>query len=374
VLAFKPPEWKNARLTLTYLGVILGVMFLGISYLAHIYQVVPRENETLLSILGKDIFGVGIFYYYLQIATLLILLLAANTSYADFPRLCYFLARDGFLPRQLSLLGDRLVYSNGITLLSLCAALLIIIFRGDTTAVIPLYAVGVFTSFTLSQSGMVIHWLKERGKGWVPSALMNGIGAVATLLVLMVIVATKFLLGAWVVVVTIPIVVCLFLGIRRHYRYVAARLSIQGIEPKSYPPRPKVKVAKHPAVVLVGQLHRGTLDALDYARLIADEVVAVHVDIGLTDRAKLQASWQDLQSDIPLEILESPYRSVGEALTHFLTLFEEQRPGVFLTLIIPAFVTRNWWEGLLHNQTAFFLKAALRAKRSLVMTTVRYFL
>lgn len=374
VLAFKPPEWKNARLTLTYLGVILGVMFLGISYLAHIYQVIPRENETLLSILGKEIFGVGIFYYYLQAATLLILLLAANTSYADFPRLCYFLARDGFLPRQLSLLGDRLVYSNGITLLSLCAAFLVLIFRGDTTAVIPLYAVGVFTSFTLSQSGMVIHWLKERGKGWVPSALMNGIGAVATLLVLMVIVATKFLLGAWVVVVTIPIVVSLFLGIQRHYRYVAARLSIQGIEPKFYPPRPKVKVAKHPAVVLVGQLHRGTLDALDYARLIADEVVAVHVDIGLTDRAKLQASWQDLQSDIPLEILEAPYRSVLEALTHFLTLFEEQRPGVFLTLIIPAFVTRNWWEGLLHNQTAFFLKAALRAKRSLVMTTVRYFL
>ncbi|TAE47585.1 MAG: APC family permease, partial [Oscillatoriales cyanobacterium] len=374
VLAFKPPEWKNARLTLTYLGVILGFMFLGISYLAHIYQVIPKENETLLSVLGKDIFGVGIFYYYLQAATLLILLLAANTSYADFPRLCYFLARDGFLPRQLSLLGDRLVYSNGINLLSLCAALLIIIFRGDTTAVIPLYAVGVFTSFTLSQFGMVIHWFKERGKGWQASAAMNGIGAVATTGVLAVIIATKFLLGAWVVVVTIPIVVSLFLAIHRHYRYVAARLSIQGIEPISYPPRPKVKLVKHPAVVLVGQLHRGTFDALDYARLIADEVVAVHVDIGLTDRAKLQAAWQDLQSDIPLEILESPYRSVGEALTHFLTLFEEQRPGVFLTLIIPAFVTKNWWEGLLHNQTAFFLKAALLAKKSRVVTTVRYYL
>ncbi len=374
VLAFKPPEWKNARLTLTYLGVILGFMFLGISYLAHIYQVIPREDETLLSVLGKDIFGVGIFYYYLQAATLLILLLAANTSYADFPRLCYFLSRDGFLPRQLSLLGDRLVYSNGINLLSLCAALLIIIFRGDTTAVIPLYAVGVFTSFTLSQSGMVIHWFKERGKGWQASAVMNGIGAVATTLVLSVIVATKFLLGAWVVVVTIPIVVSLFLAIRRHYRYVAARLSIQGIAPRSYLPIPKVKAVTHPAVVLVGQLHRGTLDALDYARLISDEVVAVHVDIGLTDRAKLQAAWQDLQSDIPLEILESPYRSVGDALTHFLTLFEEQRPGVFLTLIIPAFVTKNWWEGLLHNQTAFFLKAALRAKRSRVVTTVRYYL
>lgn len=374
VLAFKPPEWKNARLTLTYMGAILGVMFLGISYLAHVYNAIPKHGETLISILGKDIFGVGILYYYLQVATLLILLLAANTSYADFPRLCYFLARDSFLPRQLSLLGDRLVYSNGITLLSLCAGFLIIIFQGNTSAVIPLYAVGVFTSFTLSQSGMVIHWLKERGKGWQASTAMNGFGAVATFLVLTVIVATKFFLGAWVVVVAIPIVVSLFLAVRRHYRYVAARLSIQGIERKSYPPRPKVKVVKHPAVVLVGQLHRGTLDALDYARLIGDEVVGVHVDIGLTDRARLQAAWQDLEPDIPLEILESPYRSVTSSLTHFLTLFEEQRPGVFLTLIIPAFVTRNWWEGVLHNQTAFFLKAALRAKKSRVVTTVRYFL
>ncbi|MCZ0903640.1 amino acid permease, partial [Microcoleus sp. HI-ES] len=271
--------------------------------MAHIYQVIPTEHETLLSVLGKQIFGVGIFYYYLQAATLLILLLAANTSYADFPRLCYFLARDGFLPRQLSLLGDRLVYSNGINLLSFCAALLIIIFRGNTSAVLPLYAVGVFTSFTLSQSGMVIHWFKERGKGWQVSAVMNGIGAVATMGVLAVILATKFLLGAWVVVVTIPIVVSLFLAIHRHYRYVAARLSIQGIEPRSYLRRPRVKTVTHPAVVLIGQLHRGTFEALDYARLIADEVVAVHVDIGLTDRAKLQAAWQDLQSDIPLEIL-----------------------------------------------------------------------
>ena len=175
-------------------------------------------------------------------------------------------------------------------------------------------------------------------------------------------------------VVTIPIVVSLFLAIRRHYRYVTARLSIQGIEPRSYLPRPKVKTVTHPAVVLVGQLHRGTFEALDYARLISDEVVAVHVDIGLTDREKFQLAWKDLQSDIPLEILESPYRSVGEALTHFLALFEEQRPGVYLTLIIPAFVTRNWWEGLLHNQTAFFLKATLRAKKSRVVTTVRYFL
>lgn len=374
VLAFKAPEWKNASKTLLYLAVILGAMFLGISYLTHVYNVIPEEGQTVVSLLGRKIFGDGIPYFFLQISTLLILLLAANTSFADFPRLCYFLSRDGFLPRQLSLLGDRLVYSNGITLLSLSAAFLIIIFQGSVNAVIPLYAVGVFTSFTLSQSGMVIHWLKERSKGWRSSAVMNGMGAIATAVVLAVIVTTKFMLGAWVVVVAIPLVVNLFLGIRRHYRYVASRLSLQGVEPKSYPTKPRVKLVTHPAVVLVGQLHRGTLEALDYARLIADEVVAVHVDIGLTNKEKLQTEWHHFESDIPLEILESPYRSVSTVLTHYLTLFEEQRPGVYLTLIIPAFVTRNWWEGLLHNQTAFFLKAALRAKRSRVVTTVRYFL
>lgn len=374
VLAFKPPEWKNARLTLTYLAVILSIMFLGISYLANVYHIIPQENQTVVSLLARQIFGNGPAYYFLQIATLLILLLAANTSYADFPRLCYFLARDGFLPRQLSLLGDRLVYSNGIILLSLCAGALIFLFRGETSAVIPLYAVGVFTSFTLSQGGMVVHWLKDRSSGWRASALMNGLGAIATAIVLGVIITTKFLLGAWVVVVAIPVVVNLFLAIWRHYRYVAARLSLQGVEAKEYVPRSKVKVVKHPAVVLVGQLHRGTLEALDYARLIADEVVAVHVDLGFTDREKLLTQWQYFEPDIHLEILDSPYRSVTSVLTHFLTLFEEQRPGVFVTIIVPAFVTRNWWEGLLHNQTALFLKVALRSKQNRVVTTVRYYL
>lgn len=374
VLAFKPPEWKNARLTLTYLAGILGAMFLGISYLANTYHIVPEEGQTVVSLLGRQIFGDGFPYYFLQAATLLILLLAANTSFADFPRICYFLARDGFLPRQLSLLGDRLVYSNGVILLSLSAAFLIIVFRGQTNAVIPLYAVGVFTSFTLSQAGMVVHWLKERSRGWKASAVMNTMGALATAFVLGINIVTKFALGAWMVVIAIPFTVALFLAIHRHYRYVASRLSIQGIPARKYPPRRQVKVSTHPALVLVGQLHRGTLEALDYARLVGDEVVAVHVDIGLTNREKLLAEWQSLQSDIPLEILESPYRSVTRPLAQFVTLFEETRPGVFPTIIVPAFVTRNWWEGLLHNQTALFLKAALRTKGSRVVTTVRYFL
>ncbi len=380
VLAFKPPEWQNARQTLVYLGVLLGCMFLGISYLAHIYQVVPdlSGNETVISQLGRQIFaafplGNGV-YYFVQLTTLLVLLLAANTSFADFPRLCYFLARDGFLPRQLAILGDRLVYSNGIILLSLCSIVLIVLFRGNTTAIIPLYAVGVFTSFTLSQAGMVRHWLKVKAPGWLASGMMNGLGALATAVVLGVIVATKFTRGAWIVVVAIPVLVVLFQSIRRHYHHVAERLSLQDLAPRGYIPRPQREGITHPAIVIVGQLHRGTFEALDYARMIADQIIALHVDIGSTDRDKLCSRWAELEGDIPLQILDSPYRSVVEPIVDFVAEFEQQHANGLCTIIIPVFVTRNWWESLLHNQTTLFLIAALRTKRSRVVTTVRYYL
>ncbi|MBS9385254.1 MAG: APC family permease [Dolichospermum sp. BR01] len=374
VLAFKPPESKNARLTLLYLGVILGFMFVGITYLANIYHIVPGEGQTVVSLLGRAILGTGPVYYFLQVVTLLVLMLAANTSYADFPRLCYFLARDGFLPRQLSLLGDRLVYSNGIILLSTCAGILAIIFKGQVNAIIPLYAVGVFTSFTLSQAGMVRHWFEGQTRNWRASAIMNALGAFATLIVLLVIISTKFLLGAWLVVVAIPLVVTLFAVIHQHYQYVAQRLSIQELAPRSYISVPKPEIITHPAVVVVGQLNRGTVEALDYARTIADEIVAVHVDIGSTDRQKLQEKWQNLESDIPLEIIDSPYRSVIEPIVDFVGQFQESHPGVFTTIIIPVFVPRNWWDSILHNQTTLFLKTALRAKKSRIVTTVRYYL
>lgn len=374
VLAFKPPESKNARLTLLYLGVILGFMFVGITYLANIYHIVPGEGQTVVSLLGRAILGTGPVYYFLQVVTLLVLMLAANTSYADFPRLCYFLARDGFLPRQLSLLGDRLVYSNGIILLSTCAGILAIIFKGQVNAIIPLYAVGVFTSFTLSQAGMVRHWFEGQTRNWRASAIMNALGAFATLIVLLVIISTKFLLGAWLVVVAIPLVVTLFAVIHQHYQYVAQRLSIQELAPRSYISVPKPEIITHPAVVVVGQLNRGTVEALDYARTIADEIVAVHVDIGSTDRQKLQEKWQNLESDIPLEIIDSPYRSVIEPIVDFIGQFQESHPGVFTTIIIPVFVPRNWWDSILHNQTTLFLKTALRAKKSRIVTTVRYYL
>ncbi len=379
VPAFKPPEWKNARTTMLFMGLILGSMFLGITHLANIYQVVPDPTgaQTVLSQLGHNIFGNGPLYYYLQFATLLILILAANTSYADFPRLSSLLARDGYMPRQLALLGERLVYSNGIILLSIFGATLIIIFNGSVDRLISLYALGVFTSFTLSQAGMVRHWFKEREQhqaGWQPRALMNGLGAITTAVVLLVILQTKFLAGAWIVVVAVPILVSIFRAIHRHYQHMAEMVSIKDLGPRGYIPRPKVEVATHPAVVIIGQLNKGTVEALDYARSIADEIVAIHVDIGLTDREKLQQQWQELENDIPLVILDSPYRSLIAPICRFASEFEASHPGVLSTIIIPALVTRNWWEGLLHNQTAFFLKRALRSKKSRVVTTVRYYL
>jgi len=374
VPAFKPPEWKNARVTMLYMGVILGSMFLGITHLASVYHIIPQEKETVISQLAHNILGNGLLYNLVQIATLLVLLLAANTSYADFPRLSSLLARDGFLPRQLALLGERLVYSNGIILLSFFGAVLLIVFKGSVDALISLYALGVFTSFSLSQAGMVRHWFKERSSGWQARAFMNGLGAITTTVVLAVILQTKFLAGAWIVVVAIPVVVSLFLAIHRHYQYVAGRLALGDIAPRSYIPRPKAEVVTHPAVVVVGQLNRGTLEALDYARSIADEVVAVHVDIGTTDREKLQQRWEQLEGDIPLVILDSPYRAIVSPIVDFVSEYERKHPGVLSTVIIPAFVTQNWWESLLHNQTTLFLKAVLRAKKSRVVTTVRYFL
>ena len=377
VLAFKPPEWKNARLTLIYLGVILGAMFIGITYLANVYHlvVIPGESETAVSHLARLVFGSGsIPYYFLQVSTLLILLLAANTAYADFPRLCYFLARDGFLPRQLSILGDRLVYSNGIIFLTVAAAILVIIFKGQVSAIIPLYAVGVFTSFTLSQLGMVVRWWHLKTTGWQASILINGLGACATLTVLTVIVMTKFVAGAWLVVVAIPLSVWLFLSINRHYKYVAERLSTNDLAPRGYIPRLRTAQVSHPAIVIMGSLNRGTVEALDYARSIADEIIAVHVDIGSTDRVKLQTRWEELESDIQLVILDSQYRSLVEPIVDFVIGYEKEHPGVLSTVIIPSFVTRNWWESLLHNQTTWFLKAALLGKRSRVITTVRYYL
>ena len=376
VLAFRPSEWRNARHVLTVMVVVLALMFSGISVLADRIGVVYVEHgPTLLYQLGEAVFGDGPLLLLLQLATLLILLLAANTAYADFPRLANFLALDGYLPRQLTSLGDRLVFSNGILALSAFSGLLLVLFNGSVSRLIPLYAVGVFLSFTLSQAGMVVHWWKRRGHNWAAKALVNGFGCLVTAVVTGVLLFSKLLHGAWLVVVAIPLLVSLFLTIQQHYRSVARRLRLAGDKRLSLPPPPESGGA--PVVVLVGQLHRGSFEAVRYARTIARELVAVHVDLGLGTAATFREQWQRQLPEIPLVILESPYRSLITPVLAFVREFEIQHRkdrDRFCTVVLPVFVTRHRWENLLHNQSTIALRSALRAQGTRVVTTVGFHL
>jgi len=376
VMAFKPIEWRNARRVLTVMVLLLATMFGGISVLAHQLGTVYRENgPTLLYQLGQQVFGNGPLLLLLQLSTLLILLLAANTAYADFPRLANFLAQDGYLPRQLTSLGDRLVFSNGILALSGFAGLLLVIFGGSVTRLIPLYAVGVFLSFTLSQAGMVVHWWREQDRGWLGKALVNGFGSVVTAVVTGVLLYSKFLQGAWLVVVAIPLLVTLFLTIHRHYRSVARRLRLAADVKLTLPPPPSEGGA--PVVVLVGQLHRGSFEAVRYARTIAGELVAVHVDLGLGKAEAFREQWQRQLPEIPLVVLESPYRSLIDPVLEFVKGFEvdhRKNRDKFCTVVLPVFVTRHRWENLLHNQSTIALRRALRAQGTRVVATVGFYL
>ena len=376
VAAFKPVEWRNARRVLAVMVTMLAVMFSGISALAHQSGLVYVENgPTLLYQLGERVFGGGPLLALLQLATLLILLLAANTAYADFPRLAAFLARDGFLPRQLASLGDRLVFSNGIYALSGFAALLLILFQGSVSRLIPLYAVGVFLSFTLSQTGMVVHWWKEKGRGWVSKALVNGLGALITAVVTGVLLVSKFTHGAWLVVLTIPILVAIFLRIRTHYNHVARRLRMaRDVRLKLPPPPPG---GGTPTVVLVGQLHRGTFEAIRFARTIASDLVAVHVDLGTASTQDFRDNWLRQVPEVKLEVLDSPYRSLVDPVVEFVKQFEQEHRkdrDRFCVIVLPVFVTRHRWENLLHNQSTILLRNALRAQGTRVVTTVGFYL
>ena len=320
VLAFKPIEWRNARRVLSVMVLMLAVMFGGISVLAQqLGAVYVEHGPTLLYQLGSAVFGNGPLLLILQLATLLILLLAANTAYADFPRLANFLAVDGYLPRQLTSLGDRLVFSNGILALTGFSGLLLVVFNGSVSRLIPLYAVGVFLSFSLSQAGMVVHWWNERSSGWLSKALLNGFGALVTAVVTAVLLFSKFTHGAWLVVVAIPLMVGLFLAIKAHYRSVSRRLRLAADKKLTLPPAPAQGGA--PVVVLVGQLHRGSFEAVRYARTIAKELVAVHVDLGFGRVEDFKAQWQRQLPEIPLVVLESPYRSLIDPVLEFVRAF-----------------------------------------------------
>ncbi|MEY3735373.1 MAG: hypothetical protein RLZZ624_431 [Cyanobacteriota bacterium] len=376
VAAFRPVEWRNARRVLVVMVVMLALMFGGISVLAQSTHLVYTEHgPTLLYQLGEQVFGNGVLLFVLQLATLMILLLAANTAYADFPRLAAFLAQDGYLPRQLASMGDRLVFSNGIFALSGFAALLLVIFNGSVTQLIPLYAVGVFFSFTLSQAGMVVHWWKERSQGWLAKALLNGLGATITAVVAVVLLFSKFTQGAWLVVLSIPILVAVYLKIKGHYTYVAKRLRMASDVKLKLPDSPVS--GGTPTVVLVGQLHRGSFEAICFARSIASDLVAVHVDLGMGKAARFQEQWERQVPDVPLVILSSPFRSLVDPVVEFVRQFEadhRKSRDRFCVVVLPVFVTRYRWENLLHNQSTYFLRSALRAQGTRVVTTVGFHL
>ena len=368
VPSLKAPEGRNAAMVMTWLGVISITMFLGITYLAYDFGIVPGGDETVVSKIARRIFGSGPLYYVVQGATMLILLLAANTSYADFPRLSSILARDRYVPRQFANQGDRLVFSNGILILSGFAIVLIVAFGGDTHALLPLYAIGVFISFTLSQSGMVRRWLRLRERGWRWRMCVNGVGAAVTGVVMMTLTFTKFMEGAWIVVVVIPVLVATFLVMHRHYDEVAAELSLDQFEGPGE--------MQHTVLVLVGDVHRGVVRAVQYARTLAPTAavrgVYVETDPGKTSR--LEEKWAAWGLGVPLVVLTSPYRSLLRPLLDYLDQIQARGDDQVVTIVLPEFLPRHWWQHVLHNQTALLVKGALLFRKNTVVADVPYLL
>ncbi len=366
VTAFKPPEIRNARTVLLWLGTIMATLFVGITVLAAGWGIVPKDEETVVSQLARHIFGGGVLYYFVQAVSMLILVLAANTSFADFPRLAFFMARDGYLPRQFGSRGDRLVFSNGIILLGLAAALLIVMFGGSTHALIPLYAVGVFTSFTLSQVSMVRRWSEERSRGWWWRAIISGTGAATTGLVATVVLSTKFVHGAWIVVVLVVLFIAQFLAINRHYRKVAEQLSLERLREEP--------AFTHTVLVLVGDLHGGVVRALRYAQSLSPTAKAVYVETDPDKTRRLEEKWGKWGCGVPLVVLTSPYRSLLGPFLEYLDHIQSQGENHMVTIVIPEFIPARWWQHLLHNQTALLVKGALLFRKNVVVTDVPYHL
>src|SRR5437879_1263519 len=368
VQALKPPEGRNAQAVMTALGIISIVMFLGITYLAYDFGILPGGDETVVSKIAHRVFGTGVLYYCVQASTLLILVLAANTSYADFPRLSSILARDRFVPRQFANQGDRLVFSNGILILSGFAILLIVAFAGDTHALLPLYAIGVFISFTLSQSGMVRRWLSLREKGWRWRVWVNGVGAVVTCVVLLTLAGTKFRQGAWIVVVVIPLLVGVFIVMRRHYDEVAVELSLEDFEgPPTF---------QHTVLILVGDVHRGVVRAVQYAKTLAPTatVRGVFVETDPARTPKVEEKWSKWGLGVPLVVLTSPYRSLLRPFLDYIDQIQARGDEQMVTIVLPEFLPRRWGQHFLHNQTALLIKGALLFRKNTVVADVPYLL
>ena len=367
VPAFKPPESKNAATTLTVMAAILATSFISISVLATWFHVDPHIKETIISQLGRDIYGENILYYIFQITTMGILVLAANTAFADFPRLASILARDNFMPHHFSFRGDRLAFSVGIVALGGIAGLLIVGFRGDTHALIPLYAVGVFLAFTLSQSGMVSRWLKLKSPSWKRNAVINGFGAVMTGIILVIAAVTKFTHGAWLVLILIPVLVGLFSIVHRHYTRVADQLRIV----PDQLPEPTIKQF---VLVPIDTVNYASLRALAFARSMSSQIIALHIN---TDSERAQRTKEKMEKyapDIDLVMLDSPYRQFVRPMSAYVEALHTQNPEAFVTIILPEFIPAHWWERVLHGRTAQRLRAVFETHPNVALVLVPYLL
>jgi amino acid transporter len=377
VTAFKEPRTRNAALTMVWMSTLLGVLFIGITFLLGVIGAVPSESETVISQLARTVFANrGLLYLGTIVATTVILVLATNTAFAGFPRLSAIMAEDGYMPRQLAYRGSRLVYSRGIMGLAGIACLLIILFNASVTALVPLWAVGVFLSFTLSQAGMARHWWKlgkasqKQGKhnlpGWRWKLWINGLGSVVTAVVTLIFATTKFIDGAWIIVLLLPTLVFMFFAIHRHYANLAKDLSLEQFGQP--PPFKRQRV-----IMPISTIHRGTLQALDYALSLSRDVTVVHISIDPEQTYKLRQKWSWWGKGVRLVVIESPYRTFLEPFLDYVAeLFSILQPNERLTIVVPQFVPRHWWQNLLHTQTAFWLRFALLGKKGIVITEVPY--
>lgn len=369
VQAFRPPESRNARTTLVIMGMILALLFFGITFLSFQMHLSPMPDRTVVSILAENIFdGRNIFFYLIQAFTMLILALAANTGFADFPRLCYFLSRDKFLPRQFTHLGERLVFSNGIIFLGFASSILIIIFGGNVHHLIPLYAVGVFTSFTLSQSGMVVKHFRDKEKNWKISASINALGAFITLMALIVILYAKFTHGAWAIIVMIMLLLFIFKEIHKHYRNVADQLSVRSMEIRSQ------SKERHLLIVLIPSYNICAVRALNFAKTLHQRIEAVHVNLKQKETDDLIKYWKKHHKDVKLKIIESPYRKLIEPISEYIDKLETDDKKLNVTVVIPEFVPHKWWQHLLHNQTGLAIKTAIHFRKRTHFINVQYHL
>jgi amino acid transporter len=368
VPSFKEPPATNAARTLVMMAALGVTMFVGLTLLAHAYQIVPSDKETVVSQLARGVFGGrNLLYYSVQGATMLILILAANTAFNGFPTLASIVARDRYMPRQFANLGDKLAFSNGIVALSVGAATLIVFFGGDVHRLIPLYMIGVFLSFTLSQSSMFLRTTRMRESGWQASAAISAFGALLTGLVLIIVVLTKTLDGAWIVLVLIPILVTVFKFTRLHYESVAEQLSLAKVDVDTTP-------HGHIVIVPIGGVHRAVIEALRYSSALAKDVRAVYVNVNPASLVQLKKDWPVWGSHVKLVVLQSPYRSMTEPLLDYIDRMEKEHPDDYITVVLPEFVVKHWWHHLLHNQSALTLKAALLFRPRVVTTSVPFHL